>query len=116
MRKIISRLTITASVIGLVLGITVASIVAVIFQGSILMLLAIAVISMATGFVTALGFILRIRLDTVTSWKILEGALTKAQEGNQVISATIISHKISGGNGNGTTRHTIQIEQPDDDY
>lgn len=104
-----SHVSFTAGVILLVLGITAMSIIAVAFQGTIMMLIAISVLSVITGFVTAMGLILRLRLDSMANWKLLEHALNKARESDQVIHATIINQTVLRNGNNGAKRYTLQI-------
>jgi hypothetical protein len=93
-----------------VLTITLASVIAIAFAGTILVLLAISAISMSIGFVGAFGLILRWQLITTSDYKFLEAAEAKARKSNQMIHATIINQTVVRGRGDGDTENILQIE------
>jgi hypothetical protein len=87
----------TLSVIVLVLGMTVASILAVLFTSTLVTILTVAGMSTITGFVCGLGVSMRIQMQEAKNWKMLEEALNRKQHSDQVIQATIINKMVVRG-------------------
>lgn len=105
------RVSTTQSTIGVVLAITLTSVLSVIFAGTVLMLLAITVLSFAVGLFSGVGAIVYAQRHPMVSWDLLEEAEKRAKQSEQVIHHTVINQNISGGAGNGATG-TLQITRP----